>query len=553
MTSDDKQTNASAGPLESMNRFLHAVARRIWAARFGGRWYRVLIVLSVAYALLLVSSRLLGLLSDWFEPRMVLALPAAAALISILSVRSPGRREAARTADTILETKDLLLTATLMRSEEESFGPLVIEAADATAKASHSRHVVAYRPAKPLAVAASVLALLAVASFALPQLDPFGASAERRRVEERRASLAEAKRAAQVRAEAVKAQTAEMSEEVAKALNDLTQTFKKLEPTNKDANLKQIQASQKRVGELWRQLGKKKLADAVSSSTSAMRFDERDAERDAAWKKELQSGSAKGLRAALKEVMDQAEKLGEAKDEKEKARLRQEMSERVKRLSRFAKSGAGSQRLTDALERAAAQLAMSTSQDLSAQALDALQQTLSLADMEAASIARELRELAQLEDALSAAQLAKAANDIEGLDGKGCEGCTSIADYEQFYRNLLSQLGTQGEGMGAGQGMLGPGRGKGGQAPEDDTLTSDFTSQLSRADVKAGRMLLEWKVQGMSDPGRASENYRRSIKEIKEGVGEAVILERVPPGYHESIRKYFDSLREDANGETPSE
>ena len=43
------------------------------------------------------------------------------------------------------------------------------------------------------------------------------------------------------------------------------------------------------------------------------------------------------------------------------------------------------------------------------------------------------------------------------------------------------------------------------------------------------------------------KNYRSLISQVKQGISEAIVTEQVPPGYHESIKSYFDSL-EPANG-----
>jgi hypothetical protein len=32
------------------------------------------------------------------------------------------------------------------------------------------------------------------------------------------------------------------------------------------------------------------------------------------------------------------------------------------------------------------------------------------------------------------------------------------------------------------------------------------------------------------------------VREVKQGVSEAIQQEQVPPGYHDAIKKYFDTL-----------
>ena len=41
------------------------------------------------------------------------------------------------------------------------------------------------------------------------------------------------------------------------------------------------------------------------------------------------------------------------------------------------------------------------------------------------------------------------------------------------------------------------------------------------------------------------------IGTIKQGISEAITQEQVPPGYHEAIRGYFDSLEIEPDGSSP--
>ena len=42
--------------------------------------------------------------------------------------------------------------------------------------------------------------------------------------------------------------------------------------------------------------------------------------------------------------------------------------------------------------------------------------------------------------------------------------------------------------------------------------------------------------------GTRAEDFRNTVREVKQGVSEAIQQEQVPPGYHEAIKKYFDTL-----------
>ncbi|KPK99785.1 MAG: hypothetical protein AMK75_06350 [Planctomycetes bacterium SM23_65] len=60
--------------------------------------------------------------------------------------------------------------------------------------------------------------------------------------------------------------------------------------------------------------------------------------------------------------------------------------------------------------------------------------------------------------------------------------------------------------------------------------------------MTAGKILLKWKTLGTAPAGKAKIEYDQQIREVKKGVSEAILREQVPPGYHDAIRKYFDSL-----------
>ncbi|MCA9016417.1 MAG: hypothetical protein KDA77_13880, partial [Planctomycetaceae bacterium] len=52
---------------------------------------------------------------------------------------------------------------------------------------------------------------------------------------------------------------------------------------------------------------------------------------------------------------------------------------------------------------------------------------------------------------------------------------------------------------------------------------------------------LSFKTKGLSDRGEAQKKYNL-LTELKQGMSEAIIQEQIPPGYHEGIKKYFNSL-----------
>ncbi len=115
---------------------------------------------------------------------------------------------------------------------------------------------------------------------------------------------------------------------------------------------------------------------------------------------------------------------------------------------------------------------------------------------------------------------------------------------------LLQLLARLGAGLkpgimpGKGPGMGQRGQGEGGKAPEKDDADTDFKPDQARSALTAGKMLLKWKERGISHAGKAKEEYLHSVEKVKQGVSEAILHEQIPPGYHEAIKKYFDTMGE---------
>lgn len=177
---------------------------------------------------------------------------------------------------------------------------------------------------------------------------------------------------------------------------------------------------------------------------------------------------------------------------------------------------------------------------LSEEALKALQETLGLTEQELEDLARAVKELKSLENALGTVQLAKSLNSMDKLDGEACKGLGALKEYEELYKRILAAAGTQEQGPG----MRGSGVGEGGKAPESPTDTAS-KSELSRSALTAGKMLMEWKVRGLSQPGESKEDFSHLLKDVRQGVSEAILQEQVPQNYHETIKRYFGSIGEE--------
>ena len=133
--------------------------------------------------------------------------------------------------------------------------------------------------------------------------------------------------------------------------------------------------------------------------------------------------------------------------------------------------------------------------------------------------------------------MARQLNDEGRLDGSEAEGLTSIEDYAELYAQMMGEDGARGPGgNGEGQGEGGP------PAEEDDSADSSFKKEESIQQLQAGKHILSWKTRGLSDKGELKKEVADSIRTVKQGVSEAIRKEQVPPGYVDSIKKYFDNI-----------
>jgi tetratricopeptide (TPR) repeat protein len=208
-------------------------------------------------------------------------------------------------------------------------------------------------------------------------------------------------------------------------------------------------------------------------------------------------------------------------------------------LEEFASESVGSAELSAALRRAMRQLEqVEQGQDPQAakEAMKALAESLDLTKMELQQIAQAAKDMKRLEEALEALQRARSLNEQNALDSEGTGEFQTLADYAELYAELM------GEEPGGGTG--GEGFGEGGEVSEDDSGDTDFRKEQEKVATRAGKILLSLKGKGMSEAGEAKKEYRQLVGQVKQGVSEAISQEQIPPGYHEGIRGYFDSIDE---------
>ncbi|MBN1808218.1 MAG: hypothetical protein JW909_04060 [Planctomycetes bacterium] len=529
-----------------IDRMLRRVSFRGWTARAGGTGYRAVLVLSAIYGVLFILSRLLALLPDWFGPEMVAIVPAAAMLAAVLWARRPARESVSRLVDTAAGTKDLFLTYTLLDKCGGEYGPLVSRQAEEKAVEIRPSKVVAFEFRRKVGLAALALSALLLAAIFVPQSDPFGLHAERDELARKKKELADARSAMQIRIEALKKKREAAAVTKADlAIESLEQVFRTAKPEDREGNLKQLIEHQKALGQMWDQKRRESLARALKREDTAQRFGQADSKKLSQWKEELKKGETEAIRKELGEMGRLLKKLQETTDPAEQEKLREELRKRLQEMKEFAKSNLDMADLDQALSQAMEQLSMCNCKGLSAESMAALGESLSLLEQQFGDMADAMRQLQSLEDALDALRMAKALNSTGKLDGaqEGCRNCGGMADYAAYYRTLLGQCGL-GAGNGTGPGMGGAGTGQGGLAPEDEGQETAFTPEKSRSELRPGKMLMDWKVKGISNKGQVNEEYLATVREVQQNASEAIVHEEVPPGYHDTIRKYFGTINE---------
>lgn len=539
-------------------RLLNGVARRMRWQAFVRAAYVALLVTTVVYAVVLLVSRLTGLIPNVFTWQSLAAIPVATGLLALMLHRRPEVRDAARAVDQAAGSKDLYLTLSLLDRAVGEYHPLVVQAAEDSAAKIAPARVAPLTWQKRYWNACVLLAVTGGLLF-LPQLDPFGRVAANQLVSLRKDRLIESRKETQLRLAEVKKKIDEQKENedetpTAEAIDSLKLALNKMQPKAKMENLEVLMDEQKQLTEAWKQMNAEQLKNLLKAAKQAEQQFGTNQELLQKLSKDLQEGSLDGLKQELQQLQDELQKLAKTEDPVEKEKIRREIKEKLKTLNEFAKKGLDSKPLNAALQRAMQQMDLAQMEEMSPEALEAALESLELSELELEELAQSAGDLKKLEEAMKAMQMAKKLNDKDKLDGKNTLGFKTMKEYEEFYKEMLAQAG-QCDGSGDGNcpgcanckgkgksGMKGAGTGEGGVAPENDAVKNEFQSEVAKSAVTAGKTLFSQKTQGIGEKGTVSENYRTLAKQVKQGVSDALEQEQVPPGYHEGIKKYFDAL-----------
>jgi DNA repair exonuclease SbcCD ATPase subunit len=510
---------------------LHVIA----AAR-RGLWS--LLVLAAAYAAFLLTVRLTGLLRLTPEALALAGLPVAGLLIGMIWPRRPTLKDAARAVDRHAKTDDLFLTMLMLENSPGEFQPLVAAQAEAKAGRIRSAEVVPMRiNGRLVAVCVALLLCAGLVPF-VPQLDPFGRVEASQQAEKEAEKLDETKKATKERLAQIDRESLSDAEakEVKDALDKLKMSMNGTQPKAKTANALKLSAAQKDVAEQWRKISSDKLKDLLSQSSLAQQFGSSAAGESKKWLEELQAGSTDALKKEMKALQQDMEELAKSKDPVKKAQLQKRLREKLDAMAEFAKDQTGSKTLAAAIKRAQEQMRMASKGDdesSSQESMRAAAESMKLAEKELEQVAQSAKDLKELEKGLAVLQMAKKLNQSDQLDGKKCEGCQSMDEYAAMFEKMM-------KGKNPDEG----GFGDGGTRDEKDSSKSKFKTEMSKSHIVKGKVLLTLKTKGMGEHVEFKEQYRAAVRDVKQGISEAILQEEIPPGYHEGIKGYFESLDE---------
>jgi hypothetical protein len=555
--------SASGGVMQEplrTHKIIQQVVKRLLWVEVGRQFYFWLLVTSALYGVVLAANRLLGLNWSWgrewlqsfvsvpIAPVTLLVVPLTAAVISLIWHRNPTLADAARRMDQYGKTKDLFLTYSLLDRSAGGYQSLVAQVAEEQAPSVVPKRVIPFCWTQRSTHLAALGLVLLLSAFYLPQLDPLGRVAEAARVEEDKQQQLDDSRATVLRLEKVhkRQQDEAVVSQVEQAIKEMTESIRDMKPAVPAANHKQLSEHQRRLGKKWRQWRAEKLGKLLSAADSLQDFGGKRSKKFQQWQKELKAGDDTSLRKELARLSDDLKAITAEKDPIKRGEMLRKLKQQLRDVEQFASEKAGSPELAAAMQRALRQLEAAQKDDTFSEMMDDMNKTLNLAQLELKQLSKAAAELEKLEQSLKVLQMAKQINSDGQLDGAVCSECQSLADYAEVFQELM------GSDEGSGDGMGNRGFGEGGEAPEDDSVATDYKTERSRSAVKAGKVLLSMQAKGISDAGDVEHSYQELVAQVKQGVNEAILQEQVPPGYHDAIRNYFDTVRETRAVKTPA-
>jgi len=540
----------------SASSLLKRVKQRLQACSFASAgYYSVMTVLAIGILAVLVV-RLLGLIpADAENPRWLVAMLPIAAFCAWIFQRRIRQANAASAIDDHAQTKDLFLTLSTLSSSAGEYQPLVAHAAEQKAEFIEPAEVVPFNPWARLGRLLTVAGLMAVAVWWTPQLDPFGRVEAAQEQEEKKNEISTIRRANQDRREQLKKksrQADESSDELEASVAGLKKDFRKMRPTQIEANAKVLTKHRSALGDQWKAQSSEQLRQMLNRPLSRQQMGGSRSQKMNQWLDELQQGNTEGLQKELKKAQETMQALMEATDPEERKKLASQLKKDLQDLKKFASDKAGSKDLAAALSKALKSLEAGQPQDsdkagesMSPEAMEALKESLEISKDELEQLAQSAEGLKKVEEALKTIQQAQSLNQQGQMDGEKLEGLETLSDYAEMYAQMMDGQGGSGD-KDVNEG--GEGQGAGGETAEDDSDPEGYKDEKTKTRIKAGKVLLSIKTKEHAeetdfDPD-ALRKYQASVSSLKDGVQSAIENEEIPPGYVDSIKSYFDKIED---------
>lgn len=554
-----------------MRQLLDGVAWRLRVKRFAGRYQYLLYGVIGGYGLLMLFSRLTGYLPDVWAWWHLIVLAVAAGGVAMLTTGQVKDEDAARRLDELGTADDDLFLATVrLDGSPGAYQDLVSADAERRAEGLSPSKAVVWSWGRP-AGAVSLFSIAVIAGMIfLPQLDPFGHQSQRLEIAAEQEKLKEAQQANEIRRKALEAKDIKRAttQPVEVAVAELKKELRKLSPKDQDGKLKKLATHQKQLGELWRDRQKlREQASGDGGRAQAQRFGGGDRESRKAMEEIAREGKIKVFEKQMDELKKLADAARQETDEAKREELAKRIEKKLDELNRAAQEmGVNSPGLQAAMQRALEQAEAAQNIELSEEALEALQDSIDLAQLEAEEIAQIIRDINELEMAMEAIQLARAIS-VEEI-GEAMEGemLPEDADIAEMVERL-AKMNQQGQGDGSIQVII-PGQGQGqaqrqgaGQSDQgkpsdgrgigsrelgetDEAVSEETVTATLKVEphILAGKKIMTWTTRGVGDSDEPLEDYAETIQQIKAGVGEAINSEQVPAGYHDSVKRYFDTM-----------
>ena len=537
-------------------RLLARVALRLRFAAMGVWARRALLGGAALLAVALLCSRLLGVLPErWVGWEALAAVPAVALVVALAGVRRPAVERVARLVDERSGSKDLFLSAVMPGQNASEFAPVVAEQAEEAAQGIQPGKVVPFgwrSGFRNVALALVVLAMLAAGVQWLPRWDLLKMEQARAVAAKQEKKLVESQKLTELRKVELQQKSGALTEQVDKAMMKLDKALKDMKPVAKEENLKKLNEEAQAVSELWKKASADLPRMAENMERAAQQFgDQGQAEEMKKMIEQLKKGDASALKEAMENTKKKMEEIAKMPEGAERKKQMEQLAKELAKLSNQMREQLGHKGANEAMQRALEQLSMAKDKEAAQEAMKAAADSMDLSKEELQQLAEQFKDAKNLEDAMKNLAKAKQLNDEGKLDGEDASEAKSMEDYKKLYEELMAKNGQgqgqgQGQGDGQGNGKAGqkPGTGNGGTVGEDPNAVTKTKDEKAKTKMGAGKLLMQWKEEGKGEAGQKADEYQEAVRSLKEGVAEAIRNERIPPGYHGAIQKYFDRLPE---------